>query len=471
MEKYPIIIGNKKVFKKETLPIYDKFTGLLFAEISASDANDVEQAAQIAEKAVKNTDFDIQARYNVLMNIAKLMKDNKEELAHILIEEAGKTVIDAHNEVDWSIDLFIESAEEAKRLNGETFCMPVPWLDTRTCYTRKEPVGVVAAITPFNFPLNLVSHKLAPALAAGNAVILKPAEATSVIGLKLCELIVEAGLPEGYISCLTGSGSIIGPALTANQNISFYSFTGSVPTGKLIKSQIGIRKCALELGSNSATIICDDYDIDSAVSSCIDAAFSNAGQVCIHLQRIYVQNNIYLEFLKKITEESKKIIVGDPSDPKTKVGPMIAEKEAIRAMSWVNEALQQGAIAHCGNRREKSLLWPTVLTNVTPEMKVVKDEIFAPVTSVIPFDNVNDAFDMVNDSRYGLNAGILTNNMPVAMEAIKKIKCGSVIVGGTCGFRFGNMPYGGVKESGFGKEGPHYAINEMSETKTIIILS
>ena len=241
--------------------------------------------------------------------------------------------------------------------------------------------------------------------------------------------------------------------------------------GKSIKSAIGLRQCAMELGSNAATIVCEDYDLASAVASCADAAFCNAGQVCIHLQRIYVQRPIYEEFVARLTEAAKAKVVGDPMASATDIGPMIAEKEALRVECWVAEAVAGGAEAHCGNRREKALFWPTVLTGTTRDMRVVQEEVFGPVVCVMPFDTMQEAYDMVNDSRYGLNTGILTNNIAVAMEATRVLQSGSVIVGGTCGFRIGNMPYGGVKDSGFGKEGPRYAIAKMSQTKTVVILN
>ncbi len=241
--------------------------------------------------------------------------------------------------------------------------------------------------------------------------------------------------------------------------------------GKSIKEKIGLRKCALELGSNSATIVCKDYDVEQAALACADAALTNAGRVCIHLQRIYVERPIYESFLNRLVELSKAKVAGDPSDPATQVGPMISLKDAERVMEWVDEAEAAGAVVHCGHQRKDAVVWPTVLTHVNRDMKVIKDEVFGPVVSVISFDTMEEAYNMVNDSRFGLNSGILTNNMPIAMEAISKLQTGSVILGGTCGFRFGNMPYGGVKESGFGKEGPKYAIEEMTEMKTVVILS
>ena len=469
--QYPLIIGGEKVLTKETRPIYNKYDGNLFATISVAGKEETDKAVAAAKQAFESTYFDVATRCSVLLKAKELMIERTAELVEILIRETGKTVQDATNEVNWSLDLFSDSAEEAKRIHGETVCFPVPWLDTRTCYTRREPVGVVAAITPFNFPLNLVMHKVAPALAAGNAVILKPAEATSVIGYKLCEILIDAGAPKGFVSCLLGQGQYIGDYLTQNPDIGFYSFTGSVPVGKKIKESIGLRRCALELGSNSATILCKDYDIEQAATACADAAFYNAGQVCISLQRIYVERAVYEQFLKRLVEVAKEKICGDPSDPKTHIGPMISLKDAERAMEWIAEAEKAGATVHCGNKREGSVVWPTVLTNVTRDMKVMKDETFAPIVSVVPFDTMEESYAMVNDSRYGLNSGILTNNLPVAMEAIAKLKTGSVIVGGTCGFRFGNMPYGGIKESGIGREAPKYAIEEMTEMKTVVILN
>ncbi len=471
MNQYPLIIGGEKVTTEAFAIVDDKYTGDGFAKISVADESHVQAAVDAAKKAFAETYFDVNQRYEILMKAADLMAARKAELAEILIHETGKTVQDANNEVDWTLGLFVESAEEAKRLTGETVCFPVPWLDTQTCYTRREPIGIVAAITPFNFPLNLVAHKVAPALAAGNPVILKPAQSTSVIGYKLCEILLDAGVPKGFLSCLTGSGAKIGKWLCANPDIAFYSFTGSVPVGTEIKNSTGLRKCALELGSNSATIVCKDFDIEAAATQCADAAFTNAGQVCIHLQRLFVERAIYEPFVKRMVELANERAVGNPADEKTDVGPMIAVAEAERVMDWIAEAEKAGAKVHCGNKRQRANVWPTVLTGTTRDMKVRKDEIFGPVVCIEPFDTTAEAYEMVNDSRYGLNGAIMTKDLATAMEAIAKIKTGSVIVGGTCGFRFGNMPYGGVKESGIGKEGPKYAIEEMTEMKTVVILA
>lgn len=470
MKTYPLIINNELIEKENTETIINKYSYENYANVSLADESDANSAVDAARNAVDNIVFDIMTRYNVLSRTAQLMIEKIDELADVLTKETGKTLQDARNEVMWSADLFTESAEEAKRLTGETVCFPVPWLDEQLCYTRREPIGVVVAITPFNYPLNLVSHKVAPALAGGNAVVLKPSQYTPIIAYKLCEILIEAGLPKGYINYISGSGSKIGEVLTSNENVDYYSFTGSVSVGKHIKERIGLRECAMELGSNAATIVCDDYDIDTAVASCADAAFTNAGQVCIHLQRLYVQSNIYNEFVKKYVNAAQSWKTGDPSDPESQSGPMIAEKEAVRVLEWVKEAEVKGAKVLCGNTRENSVVTPTVLINAQPDMKVMCEEVFGPVVSIIPFDNLDEAIDMVNDSRFGLNAGVLTKNISIAKKSIEKINTGSVIIGGTCGFRFGNMPYGGVKESGFGKEGPKYAIRSMTKMKTVVIL-
>lgn len=468
---YPLIIGGEMVDKKETLPVYCKYDGTLYANVAAAAAADVKQAVDAAEAALAQGGFSGQERYEVLMRAAALVVERQAELAEILIRETGKTVQDANNEIGWSVDLFTESAEEAKRIHGETVPFPQPWMTGATAYIRREPVGIVAAITPFNFPFNLVAHKLAPALAAGNPVILKPATVTAVIGWKLCEILLDAGAPKGYVSCLTGEGGKVGAALAAEPRIGFYSFTGSVPVGESLKRDIGLRKCALELGSNSATIVCEDWDPEAAAAAAAEDAFSNAGQVCISMQRVYVHRSGYDTFVKKLAELAAAKKVGDNADPTTEIGPMITEKEAVRVMAWIAEAKAGGAAVHCGDKRQGSLVWPTVLTGVKRDMKVMCDEVFGPVVSVVPFDDVEEAFKMVNDSTYGLNSGILTNDRKVAMRATQVLKTGSVIVGGTCSFRLGSMPYGGVKNSGIGREGPKYAVEEMTEMKTVVLLS
>lgn len=468
--EYPLLISSEEVRTGQLLLVQDKFTGESYAHIHQAGKAEVERAVAEAKQAQEAIPFGIPMRYEVLMKTAQLLKSRADELADIMVVEAGKLKQEALFEVYWSADLFTESAEEAKRLHGETFSLPVPGLDQKTCYTLRAPVGVVGAITPFNFPLNLVAHKVAPALAAGNAVVLKPAEKTPIIAYKLCEILLEAGLPAGYIQYLGGEGSTVGEWMLANPLIDYYSFTGSVNVGRRIKEATGLRRVSLELGSNSATIVHSDADPIAAASACSQGAFSNAGQVCISLQRIYVHESIYEPFLTALVQQAAQLIVGDPRNEETGIGPMIAEKEAIRVQEWIEEAIQDGAVAHCGNKREGSLVWPTVLSQVKPDMRVVKSEVFGPVVTVTPYATLDEAIEQVNFSEYGLQAGILTNDLQVAMQASRQIRTGGVIIGGTSAFRIGSMPYGGVKNSGIGREGPRYAIEEMTDLKTVVIL-
>ncbi|GGD77850.1 aldehyde dehydrogenase family protein [Paenibacillus nasutitermitis] len=467
---YPLLISGEKVSTGQLLPVQDKFTGELYAHVHQASKEDVSRAIQEAKRAQATVPFGIPQRYEVLMKAAQIMRSRAEELADIMVAEAGKIKREALFEVYWSADIFTESAEESRRLHGETFSLPVPGLDQKTCYTLRQPVGVVGAITPFNFPLNLVAHKVAPALAGGNAVVLKPAEKTPVIAYKLCEILLEAGLPAGYLQYLGGEGATVGEWMIADPGIDYYSFTGSVKVGKRIKEATGLRRVSLELGSNSATIVHSDADPAAAAAACSQGAFSNAGQVCISVQRIYVHETIYDRFLAELISQAELLKVGDPRQEDTGIGPMIAEKEAIRVQEWIEEAVQGGAVAHTGNKREGAHVWPTVLSNVSPEMKVVNSEVFGPVVSVTPYSTLDEAIDHVNRSDYGLQAGILTNDLQAAMQASRRIRTGGVIVGGTSAFRIGCMPYGGVKNSGIGREGPRYAIEEMTDLKTVVLL-
>lgn len=467
---YPLLISGEKVETGRLLPILDKYTGETYAHIHQAGKEDVARAAAEAKRAQETVPFPIPQRYEVLSKAAQLLKARAEELSDIMVAEAGKLKREALFEVYWSADLFAESAEEARRLQGETFSLPVPGLDQKTCYTLRMPVGVVAAITPFNFPLNLVSHKVAPALAAGNAVLLKPAEQTPVIAYKLCEILLEAGLPAGYLHYLGGEGGTVGEWLLEEPNVDFYTFTGSVQVGRRIKEATGLRRVALELGSNSATIVHADADPVAAAAACSQGAFSNAGQVCISVQRVYVHESIYEPFLAELVRQAELLEVGNPRHERTGVGPMIAEKEAVRVAEWIREAVDGGAVAHSGNKREGALVWPTVLSGVRPEMKVVSGEVFGPVVTVTPYGTLDEAIDHVNRSDYGLQAGIMTNDLQAAMQASRRIRTGGVIVGGTSAFRIGSMPYGGVKNSGFGREGPRYAIEEMTDLKTVVLL-
>src|SRR5690606_29550677 len=361
------------------------------------------------------------------------------------------------------------SAEEAKRIEGEY--IPIessPGSENRLAFSMRVPVGVVCAITPFNVPLNLIAHKVAPALAAGNTVVLKPASYTPIVSIKLAELMEKAGLPKGYLNIVVGSGSEIGKQLMADERINLFTFTGSPMIGQKLKQETGIKKVLLELGSNSAVIVHEDADLDLAVKMCVGKSFATAGQVCISVQRLYVHENVYDAFMERFIEETNKLQIGNPFEESTDVGPMISEKEAIRVESWVQEAVEAGAQVVTGGKRDGVFYEPTILTNVHDDMKVSCEEVFGPVVGVRKYSDLDGCIRSINQSKYGLQAGIFTRNLNTAFHAARKIHVGGVIVNDASQYRADLMPYGGVKDSGSGKEGPKYAIREMTEEKVVV---
>ncbi|KAF0819591.1 Aldehyde dehydrogenase [Bacillus sp. ZZV12-4809] len=462
-----LFIDGKWIQSENTHKVYNKYTGELFSEIGIADEKLVDQAIAAAEYAHKNTTFIPDYRYRVLMRAAELLLSHAEEFAQIIAKEGGKPITDARAEVNRSASTFQIAADETKKLVGEI--IPNYNVQGRFLYTIKKPVGVVAAITPFNFPLNLVAHKVAPALAAGNPVILKPASDTATIAIKLCELLEKAGVPRGYLQCVVGSGGTVGEQLLNDERIAHYTFTGSPGVGKHIQKTIGLRKATLELGSNSATIVHSDADIHKAAAKLAKMSFAHAGQICISVQRIFVQKSVKERFLEKFLQEVSYLKVGDPLDPNTNVGPMINVKEAERIEQWVKEAEEDGAFILTGGKREGSIFYPTVITNVRKGMKVSDEEVFAPVVTVSDYETIEEAIELVNDSKYGLQAGIYTSDLSLSYKIPYMLEVGGVVINDTCCFRTDQMPYGGVKESGNGKEGPAYAIQELVETVTVVV--
>lgn len=462
-----LFIDGKWIQAENTHKVYNKYTGELFSEIGLADEKLVDQAIAAAVYAHKNTIFTPDYRYKVLMRAAELLLSHAEEFAQIIAKEGGKPITDARAEVNRSASTFQIAADETKKLVGEI--IPNYNVQGRFLYTIKKPVGVVAAITPFNFPLNLVAHKVAPALAAGNPVILKPASDTATIAIKLCELLEKAGVPRGYLQCVVGSGGTVGEQLLKDERIAHYTFTGSPGVGKHIQKTIGLRKATLELGSNSATIVHSDADINKAAAKLAKMSFAHAGQICISVQRIFVQKSVKERFLEKFLQEVSYLKVGDPLDPNTNVGPMINVKEAERIEQWVKEAEEDGAVILTGGKREGSIFYPTVITNVRKGMKVSDEEVFAPVVTVSDYETIEEAIELVNDSKYGLQAGIYTSDLSLSYKIPYMLEVGGVVINDTCCFRTDQMPYGGVKESGNGKEGPAYAIQELVETVTVVV--
>jgi acyl-CoA reductase-like NAD-dependent aldehyde dehydrogenase len=467
---YPLLIDGEWISSNEKLDVLDKYYGTVIGSVSVADKALVDRAVAAAQRAFQGGAPAPYRRYEILKKTSELLLARKEEIARILTGEVGKTIKEAIVEVERTAQTLEVSAEEAKRIHGEV--VPVessPGAENRLAFTIRVPVGVVCAIAPFNVPLNLVAHKIGPALAAGNAVVLKPASMTPIVAVKLAELLQEAGLPAGFLNLVVGSGATVGDWLAKDSRIQLYTFTGSPSVGKKLKEDTGLRKVLLELGSNSAVVVHEDADLDLAVRMCAGKSFANAGQVCISVQRIYVHRAVAAEFTRKFVAAAQALKLGDPYDPATDIGPMISEKEAARAESWVREAVEAGARVACGGVRQGALFPPTVLTDVTDEMKVTCEELFAPVVGIAEYDDLDDCIRRINLSRYGLQAGIFTTNLNTAFKAAREIHVGGVLINDASQFRADLMPYGGVKESGWGKEGPKYAIHEMTEERIIVM--
>lgn len=438
------------------------------ASIEQASINQVERAIRAARTAFNTVSFLAYQRFEVLAQAAQLLQERRDEVLHDLVSETGYTIADATNEFERCLLTLKQCAEEAKRIHGE--CVPMdgaPGHDHRIGFTMRFPRGVVCSITPFNAPLNTVAHKIAPALAAGNAVILKPAEQTPISANHLVQALLDAGLPSGYLQLLHGQGERLGPALLDHPEIDFYGFTGSTAVGKLIKQRIGMRHCSLELGNISCTLLCADAHLPTAIPKVVASAFRKAGQVCTSIQKLLVHENILDDVVLQLCDHLKTKKAGDPRDLNSFIGPMIDIANAERIERWIEEAIQLGAKQIIGGKRKGSLVQPTVLTDVPYSATIFQNEAFGPVLLVIPFSSLGQALSMVNDSPYGLTAGIFTQNIDNAMKAARTIKVGSVHINETSSARVDQMPSGGVKDSGTGREGPRYAIMEMMEEKLI----
>jgi acyl-CoA reductase-like NAD-dependent aldehyde dehydrogenase len=470
IQRYPLLINGQWVESTEQLQVFNKYSGEPMGLVSVADRELADQAIAAAHNTSQLAPISPYKRYEILKKTSELLLEHKEDLAKIITGEVGKTYKESLVEVERTSQTFEISAEEAKRIHGEG--VPVessPGAENRMAFTLRVPVGVVCAITPFNVPLNLVAHKIAPALAAGNTVVLKPASVTPIIALKLAKLLQEAGLPAGYLNVVVGAGSTVGNWLSKDQRINLYTFTGSPGIGLKLKQDTGLRKVLLELGSNSAVIVHEDADLDLAVRMTVPKTFANAGQVCISVQRVYVHKRVHDEFVRRFAEATKKLRCGDPYDASTDIGPMISVKEAERVEAWVREAVAEGAVVECGGSRNGAMFEPTVLSAVTDSMKVSCEELFAPVVGIASYDNIEECIRTVNLSKYGLQAGIFTKSLDIAFQAAKGIHVGGVLINDASQFRADAMPYGGVKESGSGKEGPKYAIEEMTEERLVIL--
>ena len=465
-----IFLEGKWVDKSNKIEVRNPYDNSVIDTVPRSDGGDVERALSFAERGAKVmaklSGYD---RWRILRQAADIMAARNEELGQIISREEGKIIAEGRGETSRGVETIMGSAEEAKRIHGETVPLDGdPGGSKKLGFTLRVPCGVVAAISPFNFPLNLVCHKVGPALAAGNSVIVKPASDTPLSALKLTEILLEAGLPPEGIQCVTGSGGEIGDALVADRRVRKVTFTGSREIGDRICRMAGIKKVTMELGSNSPLIIMPDADLDKVAAAVAMTGYGNAGQTCISTQRVLTAKKVYGDFLGALKPKVEALTTGNQLDEKSKVGPMVKESEARRVEDWINEAVTGGARLVAGGGRRGAIYVPAVVADVKPEMRISRDELFGPAVAVTPFDSMDEAIALANDTVYGLSAGIFTENLEWAMRFAREVESGNLHVNWGPQWRADLMPYGGLKDSGFGKEGPRYAVEEMTELKMVV---
>ncbi|MBN2245019.1 MAG: aldehyde dehydrogenase family protein [Candidatus Aminicenantes bacterium] len=464
-----ILLNGEWVDRGDKLEVRDPFDDSLVDVVPRASQSDVSLAFNAAAQGFKEgkrmTVFD---RARILNKTAAIVSDNLEIFAVLIAREASKTIREARKEVSRCVNTLTVSAEESKRILGETIPFDsFPGGEQRKGYYYRFPIGVILAITPFNDPLNLVAHKLGPALAAGNSVVLKPATVTPLSALKLAEAFLEAGLPPKMLQVIIGIGSEIGDSLVTNDIPRMISFTGGVEAGKRIASLAGIKKMGMELGSDSPVIVWNDADIDWAVESCVSGAFWAAGQNCIGVQRLYIHKKIYKIFRDKFVARTDKYKIGDKLREDTDMGPMITEGEAHRVELWIQEAVKKGAAVLTGGKRTKALVEPTVLENVPEEARLHAEEVFGPTVNLYPIEDLDEALEKANSLPFGLHAAIFTQDVNVAFKAVYGLDCGGVMINDSTDYRLDSMPFGGVKYSGLGREGIKFALQEMTEPKVI----
>jgi glyceraldehyde-3-phosphate dehydrogenase (NADP+) len=460
---------GKRIKKDTVVEVTNPYNNQVVEKISMSDSNDVANALEIAQKGftvLKN--MPAGERAAILERTSAVIKERREDFARAIAMESGKTINEARSEVDRAINTMKLSAIAAMKLTGETVRFDLGGPSKKMGFFIRVPLGIVAAITPFNFPLNLSCHKIGPALAAGNAVIHKPASKTPLSGVKLAEALIEAGLPHEGISVLIGSGSEIGMSLIKSPKIKKISFTGSLEVGNIITANCGMKRVTMELGSNSAVIVFKDAPLDYVAKKVRKGGYTLAGQVCISVQRVYVEEDVADEFLRELSLEVGTIKYGDQLLEETEMGPMIDEAALHKAEQFVEDATKHKGVVILGGMRKKNIFLPTIIFDVSEDALVIQEEAFAPVVAVNKFRTVEDVITKVNNTKYGLQAGIFTRDMSNALECARRINAGGVLINESPTFRVDNMPYGGTKGSGIGREGPDFAIKEMTEEKLII---
>lgn len=464
----PMLIGGSWRPATEAYEVRDPYRGSVTATAPRSSLTDLDDALTAAVEAkAQMAAMPGYERAALLRRVGVLLLERADLIAEVMTRETGKAIKDAKAEVVRSQDTMLLSAEEAVRIEGEHVPLDQSPMGTgKICFMLRFPVGVVAGITPFNAPFNLACHKVAPAIASGNAIVLKaPPQAPGVVH-ELARLFVDAGTPAGAVNVLYGD--LVGPALARDPRVDFVTFTGSTRVGAEIKAASGLRRVALELGGTGTTIVHEDAAIEEAAPLCARNAMRLAGQSCISVQNVLVHRSLYERFSSLVTAEVKKLKVGDPLDPATDVGTLIDEKAARRVESWVADAVRSGARLLTGGQRRGAQLEPTVLVDVAPTMNVVCDEVFGPVVSIMPYDDFDAVCRDVSASRFGLQCGVFTRSVETALRAVRNIRTGGVIINGTSTWRTDQLAYGGVKDSGIGREGPKYAIRDMTEERLVL---
>ena len=464
-------IGAERFSTDATIEVRSPFDGHEIARVPKCTEADVARAVEAAGAARRAGALPAWRRAEILDRAAQLLADRVEPFARIIAEEAAKPIKTARVEARRAVSTFTFAAVEARRLSGEMVPMDAADVgEGKLAFTLRLPIGVIGAISPFNFPLNLVAHKVAPAIAAGCPVVLKPASQTPLSAIALAELLLdECGLPEGHLNVVTGGGGTVGNAIVDHPDIAMITFTGSPDVGWGIRGRAARKKVGLELGNNAPVILEPDGDFETAAKKISVAGFSHAGQSCISTQRVLVQETIAEKFLGELVPLVEALVVGDPLDDATDVSALISGSERDRVTEWIGEATAAGARVACGGEVRDGVLAPTVLTEVTPDMKVCALEVFGPVVAVQTYRDVDDALALANDTRYGLQAAIFTNDLSLALRAARELDFGGVLVNEVPTFRADQMPYGGVRDSGNTREGPHYAVEEMTETRLVVI--
>ncbi len=465
----PILVGGKWVETGEWNEIRSPYDDSLVGRVARGGAAEIEQALDAAEVAMREP-LAAHVRAAILDRVAHLLEERSDEAARTICAEAGKPLKAARVEVSRAVSTFTMAAVEARTLSGDVVPMDASLAGAgKIAFTIRQPIGIVGAISPFNFPLNLVAHKIAPALAAGCAVVLKPASQTPLSALLLAELELEAGLPPGWINVVSGPAGAIGDALVADERVKLITFTGSAAVGWKLRERAARKRVNLELGNATPVIVSGDANLEDAAARLAANAFSFAGQSCISVQRIYIERSAYDAFLERFLPRVEALKVGDPLDEDTDVGPLISPTERDRVGIWIDEARAAGADVLTGGTLEGELLRPTVIASAPPDAKVSCDEVFGPVCTVTPYDSLDEAIELANGTPYGLQAGIFASDVKVALRAARELEFGGVTINEAPTFRADQMPYGGVKDSGNTREGPAYAVREMTEERLVVL--